>query len=375
MIYMFKKLSQYSIEIIIGVAIFVAIIYFLPSNNIDIPTIDDLALSGVDLNFVLDDEHGDTIDTWVVVGDTGDVELAIVSGAMQTGSVSDFIDNTITLPTIKDSETQQPILEPTQSYNNCTAPWGANVAHGNSVIAYQQRSDDPSTCNIQRRTCNDGVLNGSYTQSSCKEYFGYDNKTEQVVSYNIPKTNPLVQPKPTSTIQNNTSPINNGGPSSRWFGGSTSNTTIALVSDYSYVRPDTPANGVIAFSNIGWWSSNSSSTTRDGTTCMTPRWTQVRNGQFVKAYKVNNGFTNLPCEVELRYCVQQELQGSFPFQSCVHNDIAVEDFLDNYFDPNRPSLMQLVETLYNYARTPIFQSEYNSIIDLERLMSLLDDLR
>lgn len=144
--------------------------------------------------------------------------------------------------------------------------------------------------------------------------------------------------------------------------------------DYSYIRPDTPANGVISFSN-GSTSSSSSSNVRDDTTCMTPWGTEVRNGQFVKAYKVNNGFTNLPCEVELRYCVQQQLQGTFPFQSCTHNDIAVEDFLDNYFDPDRPSLMQLVETLYNYARTPVFQSEYNSIIDLERLMNLLDDLR
>jgi len=54
---MLAKLSKYTFEIIAGIAIFVAIVYFLPSNNVEIPDIGELALSGVALDFVMDEEQ------------------------------------------------------------------------------------------------------------------------------------------------------------------------------------------------------------------------------------------------------------------------------------------------------------------------------
>ena len=53
---MLEKLSKYTFEIIAGIAIFVAIVYFLPSNKVEIPDIGELALSGVALDFVMDEE-------------------------------------------------------------------------------------------------------------------------------------------------------------------------------------------------------------------------------------------------------------------------------------------------------------------------------
>lgn len=54
---------------------------------------------------------------------------------------------------------------------DCSAPWGQPVKNGKSVLAYQQRTDDTSICNIQRRLCTDGVLGGTYMQRSCKELY------------------------------------------------------------------------------------------------------------------------------------------------------------------------------------------------------------
>ena len=52
---------------------------------------------------------------------------------------------------------------------SCMTPWGYSIDDWASVLAYQQRSDTPSICNIQRRTCKDGKLSGQFTQSSCNE--------------------------------------------------------------------------------------------------------------------------------------------------------------------------------------------------------------
>lgn len=53
----------------------------------------------------------------------------------------------------------------TQPPANCTTPWGASVAHGNSVTAY--KSSSASTCTSQTRTCDNGTLSGSYAYQSC----------------------------------------------------------------------------------------------------------------------------------------------------------------------------------------------------------------
>ena len=51
----------------------------------------------------------------------------------------------------------------------CMTPWGYELEHGQSVLAYEQRSDAINVCNIQRRICKNGKLSWSYTQASCDE--------------------------------------------------------------------------------------------------------------------------------------------------------------------------------------------------------------
>jgi len=50
----------------------------------------------------------------------------------------------------------------------CSLPWGGSIASGASVTAYADSSVPcGSTCSSQTRTCSNGTLGGSYTNSSC----------------------------------------------------------------------------------------------------------------------------------------------------------------------------------------------------------------
>ena len=51
---------------------------------------------------------------------------------------------------------------------SCSLPWGGSIAHGASTTAYQASSVAcGSSCTSETRSCNNGTLSGSYTNSSC----------------------------------------------------------------------------------------------------------------------------------------------------------------------------------------------------------------
>ncbi len=356
---MFAKISKYGFEIIIGIVVFGVMIYFLPTNKVIIPDIGDLEIETVDLAFVMDEDSvatgnndqsttegtgdiQDTGSTWAVIS-TWSIETDTWSindtGTIDTTSTGSFsIVSEAIVQGWKDTTTgtnYQPQQADTSiTYDDCETPWGNTIAHGDSVIAYEQRFDDPGICNVQRRVCTDGSLNGSYEQPSCKEYLGRDPRTQEIVLYNSPRVDDSIQPQSISKPNTSSSSF-------------TPSTTPGTTSSYS---PGWPISyGSTQVNNQPVTIGSSSSTTWDGTVCNTPWWEQVRNGQFVKSYKSDKGFSNMPCEVELRYCVQTVLDGSFQHPSCQHYDIAVEDYLQGYFDPNQPSAVQLVEILHGSA--------------------------
>lgn len=65
--------------------------------------------------------------------------------------------------------TQVPTLVTVSSCPGCALPWGGTIAHGTSVIAYQTNAPTGVACSTiqQTRTCSNGVLSGSYTNSAC----------------------------------------------------------------------------------------------------------------------------------------------------------------------------------------------------------------
>jgi hypothetical protein len=81
---------------------------------------------------------------------------------------------------------------------SCTTPRGQVIENKDFVLAYEQREDVATICNIERRICNNGILEGTYSQRSCKENISYNYKKTAIVSYNEPVVNPLVQPGPAS---------------------------------------------------------------------------------------------------------------------------------------------------------------------------------
>src|ERR1043166_2045636 len=51
---------------------------------------------------------------------------------------------------------------------SCSLPWGGSIAHNANVTAYQNSSVAcGASCVSQTRTCNNGSLSGSYTNSDC----------------------------------------------------------------------------------------------------------------------------------------------------------------------------------------------------------------
>lgn len=53
--------------------------------------------------------------------------------------------------------------------NGCGLPWGGTIGHGESVTAYQSASVAyNASCVAETRTCNDGTLAGSYSNSGCQ---------------------------------------------------------------------------------------------------------------------------------------------------------------------------------------------------------------
>lgn len=50
---------------------------------------------------------------------------------------------------------------------SCSLPWGGTLASGQSVSAYSASSSSNCAAGIETRTCTNGVLSGSFTNSSC----------------------------------------------------------------------------------------------------------------------------------------------------------------------------------------------------------------
>ena len=53
---------------------------------------------------------------------------------------------------------------------DCTAPWGAIVLNGNSVVAYSVPGAADCSLVSEIRTCTNGVLSGTFTNDSCGFY-------------------------------------------------------------------------------------------------------------------------------------------------------------------------------------------------------------
>jgi hypothetical protein len=391
-----NSIRSYMLEIIIGVIIFVAIIFFLPRQDIVIPDIEELTVTGTNVSFVIADDaqtdtgtiiSADQVDTWLTLADPISTGIIAISSGTNSNDLSDQeLRRQIALRIlwqaqsgVNQSGTTTSSASQTTSIHTgtaaCLSPWWDIVPHGSYVFAYEQRSDDPMTCNVQRRICTDGILGGTYTAPSCKEFQawlddsyirnqlfdrirGDNNNSTSVSGSNV--SSYTMKP-----IYFTATPSNNYG-SYGWY---------AYPSHGNNYGPYLSSSSVPRFNNFTSISSSSIDTqitpaSDQYRSCLTPRGENVAHGDFVKAYQLSRGFTNLACEVQLRPCYDGTLEGKFLFDSCKSYDIAVEDFLDNYYDPDQASLKQMIEVLRSIARDPFAQDTYPQI-DLVRLFDSL----
>lgn len=188
--------------------------------------------------------------------------------------------------------------------SDCITPWKEKVQDKDFVLAYEQRKDVNSMCNIEKRICTNGVLWGSFTQGSCKEDMVYTYRKAEVISYNQKVLNEYIQPA---------EPVN------AWA--EFSNEWKINTTDRPTNTRGTTNNPVITKS----WVIQTQLPSK--ASCTTPRGQKIKHGQFIKAYKAPRGFIDLACDVELRACINGNLKGTFTYSKCTFNNTSYADYI------------------------------------------------
>ncbi len=187
---------------------------------------------------------------------------------------------------------------------DCIAPWGEKIKNQDFILAYEQRKDVNTICNIEKRVCMSGTLWGSFAQKSCKDNIVYEYNKAEVISYNQKVLNEYIQP---------TSPINSWADFSTE--GQINDTKKPLDTRWTNKAPVTTESEV------------EQTPTPTKKSCTTPRGQEIQHGQFTKAYKAPRGFIDLECEVELRACVNGTLKWDFKYAKCTFNNTTYADYL------------------------------------------------
>jgi len=187
---------------------------------------------------------------------------------------------------------------------DCITPRDEEVKNQDFVLAYEQRKDVNTICNIEKRVCMSGVLWGTFVQGSCKEDVVYVYRKAEVISYNQKILNDYIQP---------TQPVNAGAEFDTE--GKIDTTEIPTNSRGTTNSPVTTEPEV------------TQSPAPVKKSCTTPRGQTIKHGQFIKAYKAPRGFIDLPCNVEIRACVNGNLKGTFKYSKCTFNNTTYADYL------------------------------------------------
>lgn len=226
-------------------------------------------------------------------------------------------------------------------YQGCMSPRGYEMEHGASVLAYEQRADAPNICNIQRRSCWNGKLSGSFTQRSCDESLGKVEKSS-FVSKNIPFDQTSLQGN-IEAQEARTAKLKAEGYIQPSKEASNANADFNLL---GHIGKNPDPNTVGRHSTLPLTQETEiQSAPQSKTSCMSPRGEKVKAGQFVKAYRFKNGFTDIPCQVQIRVCADGDLEGSYQHASCKPWNTSYEDFRHGYLNGEQPSPQKLLKML------------------------------
>lgn len=343
---MIRRLIGFILSVIVAAILFIILISFFPSRKKSVNIVNmsyvfvdtdwteydifkPVHWSAVDWSFLFGNEDvQETPDKWNTLENIDYVWEVVwwnnehpTSEIWYTQELSELdTNNPFNLP---EWAIEQPMYE-SPVYKDCKTPWWVIIKHKESILAYQQRSDVPDICNVQRRTCNDWILDGNFTQPACDErviYLNWSSSSKnittessnvvsytkkQVVSYNSTSKNELTQPprytknewaefdknwKLKKSAEKPITSRNNGN--DEW-----------LIWDYASKEQV----------NIKHYN------------CKTSWWEIVQHWQFVRAYELPFWFTNASCRVELRLCVDWELMWSYEYNECQYLDVTYEEY-------------------------------------------------
>lgn len=213
----------------------------------------------------------------------------------------DYVDDVI-----DDMKNKLDDIQISPKYKTCKLPRWETIKHNEYVLAYQQRTDEPNICNIQKRHCKNWKLSGSYTQNACKENRStHDpdiNHHIFTVHHKSRNTDILIQSK---NRPNNYDPkiIEKDIPDTIWE----NNKKWGVYEDKkSNLLPE-----------------------KEYRQCTSPRWDSIQHGQFIRAYQRAKWFNDVKCTVELRVCLEGTLKWSFKYQECKYINDSYESYYSN----------------------------------------------
>lgn len=227
---------------------------------------------------------------------------------------------------------------------NCVTPWNIVVQDWEYVLAYQQRTDVPDICNVQKRVCHNWVLNGTYTQWYCNEEIEYKYTKVKVKEYNKKDSSQLIQ-----------------NPKYWKYDG-------ASYDKYGKINGSWNVPTTIWDNQVRSWAikqeTSVSQNKKTHLNCTAPRWDIVIHGQFVKAYASPLGFTDDGCKVELRLCMDGDLQWNYAYSKCKYTNMSYSDYIDG-----DKTIYDLYNEAYNLTNTSstdntTLDSTYENLGDL-----------
>jgi hypothetical protein len=209
-------------------------------------------------------------------------------------------------------------------FEDCITPWNNMIKHWESVLAYQQRKDVPTICNVQRRKCDDWELKWFYTQASCKEDIEYQYTRVTVISHNTNKLGEFIQTP--NSAKNDSAIFTNDG-------------KINQNNDDVQTSWDNWNNNPL------YQEDKTNLTNTKYKNCLTSWGEIIAHWQFIRAYESPVGFVDEKCEVELRLCLDWNLKWNYSYEKCRYEDVTQMDYIAWNKDITKPTPDLMIETL------------------------------
>ena len=243
-------------------------------------------------------------------------------------------------------------------YSSCMTPRWYKIPHWDSVLAYQQMDNAPDICNIERRFCWKWKLSWTYTQQWCSinPNYTYEQRWEADVPTKEKESRYKTSQNDDWTVSVSDEP---------W--------TWSFALDRPGQRPTTDYH---LTDNVSPEDIEVDQTERVHRNCTAPWGEKVKHWMFVQAFKHSNGFSDAPCEAQLRLCTNWELMWTYTESTCKTWDTSFIDWInwsptrETYSKEKLDRVKDLINEEVNYDK---WLRRFSNSDELETILTILDD--